>query len=203
MKLWTIDALPETIKLIMKAIQHKTNVIGNECTLELMSFSESDKKQWKELYDLWNKLRLGMKDYGSRSPNFPEGLSEVAFCLYTGSKRFISLKGKSSASFDTFNIETNRAEQIKASSVGKDTTSFGPKSEWDDLYFLDFYNEGKYDGTFNVYKISSEMIYSVKVNKNQSLTDQQAEGKRPRFSIINKFIKTGKVRPLATNVRVW
>ena len=118
---------------------------------------------------------MGMRDYKSREPNFPEGLSEVAFCIYSGSERFISLKGKSSASFDTFNLKTKKAEQIKASSVEFDLSSFGPKSKWDDLYFLDFYNGGKLDGTFNVYKIPTELIYSAKVNKTQTFKQQQKE----------------------------
>ena len=152
---------------------------------------------------MWKKLKLGMRDYKSREPNFPEGLSEVAFCIYSGSKRFITLQGKSSASFDTFNLQKNKAEQIKASSVESDLTSFGPKSAWDDLYFLDFYNGGKLDGTFNVYKIPSKLIYSMKVNKNQTLKQQQAQDRRPRFSITEGIIKPKKLKPIATDVRVW
>jgi hypothetical protein len=145
-----------------------------------------------------------MRDYKSREPNFPEGLSEVAFCLYSGSNRFIALKGnKINTSFDTFNLKTGRAEQIKASSVEKDLTSFGPDSRWDDLYFLDFYNGGKLDGTFNVYKIPSKTIYSMKVNKKQTLKQQQAQGKRPRFSITDKIVIEKKLKPIAKDVRVW
>ena len=139
----------------------------------------------------------------AREPNFPEGLSEVAFCLYSGSKRFISLKGGVNSSFDTFNTETGKAEQIKACSVKRDLTSFGPDSRWDDLYFLDFYNEGKLDGTFNVYKIPTKIIYSMKVNKKQTFKQQQAQKRRPRFSITDKIIIEKKLKPIATNVKVW
>ena len=144
-----------------------------------------------------------MREYKLREPNFPEGLSEVAFCLFSRSKRFISLKGKSSASFDTFNLKKNRAEQIKASSVERDLTSFGPKSKWDDLYFLDFYNDGKLDGRFNVYKISSQWIYKIKVNKKQTFKQQQKQGKRPRFSITEDIIEKKGLKPVAQNVRIW
>lgn len=187
----------------MKIIQKKAKVFGNECLLELMEFNKSDGKKWKKLFDMWKALKFGMREYKSREPNFPEGLSEVAFCLYSGSKRFISLQGNSSSSFDTFNLKTGRAEQIKASSVGSDLTSFGPGSKWDDLYFLDFYNNGKLDGTFNIYKIPSDFIYNMKVNKNQTMKEQQLENRRPRFSITEMIIKDKKLKPIAENVKVW
>jgi len=71
------------------------------------------------------------------------------------------------------------------------------------LYFLDFYNNGKLDGTFNIYKIPTKTIYSMKVNKNQTLKQQQAQEKRPRFSIIKKIVENKKLKPIATNVKVW
>ena len=187
----------------MKVQKHKAKVFGKDCIIELMSFAKADGRKWKRLFDIWKKLKLGMRDYRSREPNFPEGLSEVAFCIYSGSKRFISLRGNSSASFDTFNLQKNKTEQIKASSVEFDLTSFGPKSSWDDLYFLDFYNGGKLDGTFNVYKIPSEFIYNMNVNKNQTFKQQQAQDRRPRFSIVAGIIKPKKLKPIATNVKVW
>lgn len=146
---------------------------------------------------------MGMRAYKSREPNFPEGLSEVAFCLWSGSARFISAYGLSNTSFDTFNIKTNRAEQIKACSVENDLTSFGPRSKWDDLYFLDFYSNGKVDGRFDIYKIPNELIYANKVNKNQTLADQQDEKRRPRFCIKKDIIAKNKLSPIESGVKVW
>jgi len=187
----------------MKVKKYKAKVFGNNCVIELMDFTKADGKKWKRLFDMWKKLKLGMRDYKAREPNFPEGLSEVAFCIHSESKRFIRLNGKSSASFDTFNLKTGRAEQVKASSVESDLTSFGPKSRWDDLYFLDFYNGGKLDGTFNVYKIPSKLVYNMKVNKKQTFKQQQAQKRRPRFSITEGIIKPKKLKPIATNVKIW
>ena len=73
----------------MKTKKYQTSVFGQKCIVELMEFSKGDGKKWKKLFDLWKKLKLGMRDYKAREPNFPEGLSEVAFCLYSGSSRFI------------------------------------------------------------------------------------------------------------------
>ena len=159
----------------------KTIVFGEECTLEVMDFNRPDGKKWKEIFDLWRGLKMGMRDYKSREPNFPEGLSEVAFCLWSGSSRFISARGLSNTSFDTFNTKT----------------------KWDDLYFLDFYNDGKVDGKFDIYKIPSNFIYENKVNKNQTLMDQQGEKRRPRFCIKKDVIQRNKLAPIAKGVKVW
>ena len=102
----------------------KTKVFGEKCSLEIMDFTKADGKKWKSTFDLWRGLKMGMRDYKSREPNFPEGLSEVAFCLWSGSSRFISAYGLSNTSFDTFNTKTGKAEQIKACSVENDLTSF-------------------------------------------------------------------------------
>jgi hypothetical protein len=181
----------------------KTKVFGEDAVFDVMDFVKNDGKQWKELFDLWKGLKLGLRDYKSREPNFPEGLSEVAFCLWSGSSRFVEAYKISNRSFDTFNTNTGRAEQIKACSVEGDLTSFGPKSKWDDLYFLDFYNGGKVDGRFDVYHIPSELIYGHKVNKNQTMEQQQEERRRPRFSIKTDIIEKNKIKPVATNVQVW
>lgn len=75
-------------------------------------------------------------------------------------------------------------------------TSFGPKSIWDELYFLDFYCEGKWDGTFYIYLIPNEAIYEQNVNKGQILKEQQAENRRPRFSIQTEIIKKLHLEPI-------
>ncbi|MFA6130740.1 MAG: Bsp6I family type II restriction endonuclease [Patescibacteria group bacterium] len=187
----------------MKIQLFETHVYGEHCMLELMTFSKSDGKKWKKVFDSWRELKMSMRDYQSREPNLPEGLSEVAFCLWSGSGRYLSVDHLSNKSFDTFNLKTRRAEQIKASSIEYDLTSFGPKSKWDDLYFLDFYNEGKVDGRFDIYKISSDLIYKHKVNKTQTLKDQQGEKRRPRFSIKKDIVIPNKIKPIATHVKVW
>lgn len=187
----------------MKIKKLKMKVFGEDCVLELMDFNKSDGKKWKKLFDLWKKLKLGLRDYKSREPNFPEGLSEVAFCLWSGSSRFISARGLSNTSFDTFNTKTKKAEQIKACSVEDDLTSFGPKSRWDALYFLDFFANGEVDGTFDIYEIPTDLIYGNKVNKTQTLKDQQGEKRRPRFSIKKDIIKANSLKSIARKVKVW
>ncbi len=180
-----------------------TVIFSEKCTIEIMSFVKEDTKIWKEIFDLWYSLKIALRKYKAREPNLPEGLSEIAFCLWSGSSRFISAKNLSNTSFDTFNTKTNRAEQIKACSVQYDLTSFGPKSKWDDLYFLDFYNNGNVNGIFDIYKIDNKLIYDHKVNKNETLKQQQEQKRRPRFSLKRELILKYDIKPLAKSVQIW
>jgi len=186
----------------MKTVTLAVTIYNQKCTVELMSFNDADRRAWKVLFDSWKKLKLGMREYKSREPNIPEGLSEVAYCLWSGSNRFIKARGLKNTSFDTFNLKAGLTEQIKACSVEDDLTSFGPRSKWDRLIFLDFYREGRVDGMFDVYEIPTEKIYNFRVNKNQTFRDQQLQGKRPRLHIKN-FIKQEDIKPIATAVKVW
>ena len=170
-------------------------------TLEYLQFSKDDRKRWKEVFDHWKTLKMAMRDYGAREPNFPEGLSEVAFCLWSGSVRKVKCSG-SHSSFDTFNLKSNRMEQVKACSVQRDLTSFGPNSVWDDLYFLDFWNSGNVDGSFDVFKIPNELIYNYKVNRTETMRQQQALGRRPRFS-MKELIKESGLTATGRSVKVW
>ena len=190
----------------MKILEHKAKVFGQECKLELMHFDKNDGKEWKRIFDIWKELKLGLREYKSREPNMPEGLSEVAFCLWSGSARYIKLKGAKqgiAGSFDTFDLKTNKAQQIKACSIEDDLTSFGPKSKWDDLYFVDFYNDGKVDGKFDIYLIPNKYIKNQSLNKKESFTDQQEQKRRPRFGIKKEIIAKYKIKPLASKVKVW
>jgi hypothetical protein len=187
----------------MKLETQKILLGGNEIVIEVAHLDKKDGKVLKNLFDIWRKLNLGLEKYG-RKVNIPEVISEGMFCVFSKSVRYQKkIKGKGTVSFDTINIKDKRREQIKATSIEEDLTSFGPKTQWDDLYFLDFYNEGKLDGTFNVYFIPSKLIYSTQVNKGQTMKEQQSEKRRPRFSIKIDIIKKHKIKPLAKNVKVW
>ena len=186
----------------MKLEKHTISIKGNNLDIEIAHLNKIDAKEFKKLFDLWKKLNEGLSKYGRRV-NIPEVLSEGMFCVFSKSVRFQKkIGGKGKVSFDTINLKNNRREQIKACSIKSDLTSFGPKSEWDDLYFLDFYRNGKLDGTFDVYLIPNKLIYSNKVNKKQTLKQQQAEKRRPRMR-VKEIIIDNKIKPLASGVKVW
>lgn len=49
----------------------------------------------------------------------------------------------------------------------------------------------------------SDLIYNMKVNKDQTMKEQQLQARRPRFSITDKIIKEKNLKPIAKNVKVW
>lgn len=174
-------------------ISWKKYEIKNEKVEALVTnYEKGDKKFLKELYFLWLKLNQLIKSVSTRGINIPEVITENAYCLeFTDCVRVVKLK-KGKCSYDALNTKTGSKIQIKATSIVKDLTSFGPKSEWDELCFMDF---SKSDGTFDIYKIDSKLIYSRKVNATQTVRDQQKLGKRPRFSIM-KLIEENNIKPV-------
>ncbi|MCL2688021.1 MAG: Bsp6I family type II restriction endonuclease [Methanobrevibacter sp.] len=169
---------------------------GKTHSVEVDIFDESDKKPVCEMYEMWAKLSNQLNEYKCRKSNFPE-ISEIFFCLIYDSWRVnaTSIPGEHS-SFDCYNPHTQKTIQVKATSVKGDLTSFGPKSKWDELYFLDFYNNGEYDGSFDIYLIPNDIIYDTKVNERQTFEMKQNTGQRPRFSIKKKIIEPLEMKPL-------
>lgn len=152
-----------------------------------------DRWRLRRLYFKWKKLNDSIKKISTRGINLPEAISENAFCLFFPEcVRVVKLK-QGKCSYDVLNKKTGERIQIKASSVEEDLSSFGPRSKWDVLYFLDF---SRGDGSFKVYKIEANWIYKHQVNKEQSFEDQQAQGKRPRFSIVEDIIQPRNIQPV-------
>lgn len=186
----------------MKIKKQEAVLAGHKVEIQVAYLNKSDGKEFKRLFDLWKRLNLGLEKYG-RKVNIPEVISEGMFCVFTGSVRYVrKIKGKGKVSFDTINLKEARREQIKATSIDDDLTSFGPVTEWDDLYFVDFYNHGKLDGTFNLFLIPDDLIYANRVNAGQTMKQQQEQKRRPRMS-IKEIIENNRIKPIATNIKVW
>jgi hypothetical protein len=170
------------------------NIRGKKIQAQVTILEKQDRALLKNLYSRWKSLNDDLKAISTRGINLPETISENAFCLFGKDYvRVVSLK-KGKCSYDVLNTKTGSRIQIKATSIDSDLTSFGPRSEWDELYFLDF-SAG--DGSFKVYKIEADWIYKYQVNKNQTFAQQQAEKRRPRFSIIEGIIKPRKLKTIA------
>jgi len=182
-------------------------------------------KDWRKL----NKRLLKFKTKKSgRTSNIPEVLTEGAFAYFKNSPRLHSLrwkkpkkvdkmvkvKGKKrkqkklvnesgpSASWDCYDLKNKKRIQVKATSSKADApSSFGPRSEQDKLYFLDFYQKGKVNGKFDVYDIPLPKLYKVIVNekKKQTLEKQASMGLRPRTSIHKSLIKKYDLKPIETH----
>ena len=165
---------------------------------QLQYFGKNDQKKLKDLYSYWKQLKSGMEQFKSRHPNLPEGISEGAFAIFFNSPRLIKVFGKTSGSFDNYDKKSHERIQVKATTIETDLTSFGPKSVWDVLYFLDFYRDGKFDGKFDVYKIPNDLIYGHQVSSTESFTQQQKQRRRPRFSIKGGIIRPENIKPVKT-----
>ena len=166
---------------------------------QLQYFGKNDQKKLKDLYSYWKQLKSGMEQFKSRHPNLPEGISESAFAIFFNSPRVINVSGKTSGSFDNYDTKSHERIQVKATTIETDLTSFGPKSVWDVLYFLDFYRDGKFDGKFDVYKIPGKInIKNIQVSKTKTFREIQDAGKRPRFSIKDKIIRPENIKPVKT-----
>jgi hypothetical protein len=177
----------------MKIGWKEYNIKGNIFQAKVTIPEKEDRELLKRLYFDWNNLNKRLKAISTRGINLPETISENAFCLFfPDCVRVVSLK-KGKCSYDVLSTKTGSRIQIKASSIASDLTSFGPRSEWDELFFLDF-STG--DGSFKVYKIEPDWVYKHQVNKKQTFEQQQAENRRPRFSIIESIIKTRKLQPI-------
>lgn len=162
---------------------------------ELQYFEEADRLEIKKIYQGTIALNKKCVALGGRKINISEIVSEGLFCIERNSARFLKCTGKISSSFDCLNLNNNSRIQIKACSVESDLTSFGPTSKWDELYLMHFFPSKKYDGSYKVYKIPNDLVYSQKVNGNETFADQQRAGKRPRFSLMKSIIIPKEIKP--------
>lgn len=169
------------------------NINGKKVMARVTIKEAGDQKTLKFLFNLWLKLNKAIKVISTRGINFPEAISENAFCLFFKDYERVVELAKGKCSYDCINIKTGARTQIKASSTPSDLSTFGPRSEFDKLFFLDF---SKLDGSFAVYDIKLDWIYSMQVNKKQTFLEQQTQARRPRFSIVKKIIEPRKLKPI-------
>lgn len=181
----------------------RSNVYNEPAIFEAIRYEESDIPSIQEGFEYWIQYRNHAKKNHGRSPNIPEFITEACLCLITNSVRFKKRIKIKDSSFDCFKIETERTQQAKAGSVKIDCTSFGPKSKWDDLYFMDFYNNGNLDGTFDLYLIPNELIYSLKTSKNITFVETQQRGLRPHIRLKKDVIIPNQIEPIEKKVKLW
>lgn len=156
-------------------------------------FEESDFNKIKEVFRKWYSLNADLRSLGGRGMNVPDVISEALYCYYFDAVRTNGV----GYSYDAINLKTSEGVQIKSTSVSGDVTSFGPRSTWDKLFFLDFAPEGMVNGLVDIYEISAD-ISAIIMNKSKSETfaDQQLQGRRPRFSIKKEIIAKFALQPV-------
>ncbi len=187
----------------MKIKTIATNVYGEKSTFEVVQCDHTDIPDVKEAYNAWRMQKYKAKKLHGRAPNIPEYITETCLCLAKNYVRFYKAIKLKNGSFDCFDILYEKANQVKACSVADDLTSFGPKSKWDKLYFLDFYNDGVDDGTFDIYEIPDDLIYNCFVKKGRTFKEAQDLGLRPRISIKTKIILPFGIEPVEKGIKLW
>lgn len=170
---------------------------GINCSGSGDFFEDTDRDTLNKYYHSWKALNEVNIAFGMRRATLPEMLSEGLASMLFGWVRTnaSTIKGCSS-SCDLIDLDNCKTIQLKSCSTvaGKDPgpTSFGPKTEFDELVFmhLDCENDTAY-----FYKLDAETYKQWKVNRNQTIADQQAEGRRPRVTILPK-IKEDDIQPI-------
>jgi hypothetical protein len=180
----------------MQIINKNIKLPEGDFNAHLQIFDTSDLVDLNKIYTKWVELSNDLQKFGGRRINLPELLSEAVFCINYQAGRVTKSIPNANSSFDCYHLESNKRIQVKACSVEEDLTSFGPDSVWDELYFIHFFPNGNYDGTYNIYLIPNNLIYSHKVNASQTMKQQQELGRRPRFSIMREIIKIQKISPV-------
>lgn len=155
-----------------------------------IKITEERFKKVIKLYFNWKALNSGIKEDYTRGVNLPEAITEPICCFVNG---FNLSLGEGSE--DAIVPETGQQVQIKASSnFDRDLTSFGPQSRFDLLHFVRL---NQLEDKMYLYDIPIDDLKKVKVNSFETYEDQQAQGRRPRFSIIEKYIKAHDIKAYA------
>ena len=143
-----------------------------------------------DLYFIWKMLNSGIKENYTRGVNLPEAITEP-ICCYVN--EFLLSLGEGSE--DAVDPKNNNEIQIKATSNwNRDLTSFGPKSQFTELHFVRL---NQSEDKMYLYNIPIINLKNVMVNANETFEQQQNNNRRPRFSIIDKYIKPFDIHPYA------
>lgn len=153
-------------------------------------FSAEDLSGLNRYYKSWKALNEENIRFNVRRANLPELLSEGLASALFGWIRTNATKisGCHSSSCDLVDTKTGELIQLKACSTTSTTpagpTSFGPRSEFDTLIFMHVDCDAN---TASFYKLDADVYKDWKVNRTQTIADQQAEGRRPRVTILPKI----------------
>jgi hypothetical protein len=187
-------------------------VYGVMSEFDIRFYTDEDLPRIHRKFEVWKTLHTLCKEDGDRAPNMPESISEVIYCMITHTTgRYMSAKKLANRSFDAFDFLNKETIQIKAGQIKNDCTSFGPKSKWDKLVFMDFYNGGNIDGTVDIYDIPTDLVHKVIVceydketgEKNITFLRQQELQRRPRFCMKESIIVPNSIEPVYKKVKLW
>lgn len=167
-------------------LKNGTIVCGDE-------FNGADYEKIKGIFKQWQSLSADLKVLKGRTINVPDVVSEALYCYLFDAVRTNGVAG----SYDAINMSNQAGVQIKSTSIKNDLTSFGPKSSWDELIFIDFAPNGIVSGKVDIYRIDYDLSTLILNHKTgETFLDQQLQGRRPRLSIKKEFIQKYDLKPI-------
>lgn len=121
----------------------------------------------------------------------PDAISEPIACACLG---FLWNRGTQVG--DATDPATNQKIEFKASSnYDGDLSSFGPDTKFDRLYFLRFNLD---ENKLYIYDlgINSEELGDYPANANETIRNQQEQGRRPHVRLTDMFVKANNLDPV-------
>lgn len=152
-------------------------------------FQEITKNTFHQACDAYMKRKelnscLKEIDPNAREVNLHEAISETMVCYALDFKRNSGKAG------DATDKDGNLIEIKATSKHDDDLSSFSPDTKFNKLFFLRLDPE---KDIAEIYDMQKDHISfgELKVNKTQTVSDQQDEGKRPRLSLVKEIEKQG------------
>lgn len=150
-----------------------------------------------DIYFHWKQLDAEIKTLsGTRGINFPSEISEYLACYALGI--MVNKQSLNGDAVDMNDPDNPKIIEIKGSSTNETSApnSFSPREHFDDLVFVRL---DKHNDILKIYRlgISSNDLKKIKVNRTQTVEEQQKQGRRPRFSIQDKIVAGRNLKPTA------
>lgn len=143
----------------------------------------------KQAYHSWKKLNeIISNEMDSRKVNLPEAISENIACYALGYTRNMDRTGDARDKFG------NLIEVKATANFNTDLSSFSPDTHFDKLIFvrLNLSEDKAYIYDLN---LNGKEFGKLKVSNTETVAEQQAQGRRPRLSLI-KYIDEKCIQPV-------
>jgi hypothetical protein len=144
-----------------------------------------------------NKYNLFLKNNGDRRLNFSEVIGESLVCHHNiNLRRLHSVKNGGHKCGDFIDISSHEISEGKCS-TGSGPTSFSPKHNYKNLYFV-YFPYGTQYGEYNIYEINYKTLEKIPTSKGLTFGDEQKENEL----IMEKRKSKIKTKSRCTRIRV-
>lgn len=167
-------------------VRHKNKSLKDSMTFELL---EKYIDAYSRYVNFQREINNKFKSRKIRLANFPSEISEN-ICKFAIKKKYNIIPTWDTNSGDLLLI--NKKLEVKASTdlFNGGPSSFGPKENWDCLYFVDCIDSD--NKRYKIWEINlsnnSDIWKNIKVNKTQTYHMQCLQGRRPRLK-FNDLIR--------------